>query len=121
MWSQVVIGICSLSLLLFAYERALTPLYGSGPTNYTLNRVVSATSLAAAVHPSRISSTHIWMCAAIGLSLAPNATYWVAVWTARRKDPVWGPTITHLVVLAPLVFIWITCVIQLAGVSQEST
>jgi hypothetical protein len=123
MWQRlrVFVALLPLSLILFAYERALTPLYGSGPTNHTLSRVAVNASLAAAVHPFRISPTQIWLFAALGLTLAPNATYWVAVWTARRKDPVWGPTITHLVVLTPLIFIWTICAIDLAAVSEEST
>lgn len=109
----VAASLLLLSLILFTYERALIPLYASGPTNYTLKNVILTASLAAAVHPFIISATQVWLYAALALSLAPNATYWVAVWTSRRKDPVWGPTITHVTVLAPLIFIWATCIIEL--------
>lgn len=115
------LALLPVSLILFTYERALNPLYGSGPTNYTLTKVILPTFLASAVNPFRISTTHIWLYAALGLSLAPNATYWVAVWTARRRDPVWGPTITHAAVLAPLIFTWTTCVIEMRAVSVGPT
>jgi hypothetical protein len=114
---EVAIAILPVSLILFTYERALNPLYGSGPTNYTLTTVILPTIFASAVHPFRISTTYIWLYAALGLSLAPNATYWVAVWTSRMRDPVWGPAITHVTVLAPLIFTWTACVIEMGEVS----
>jgi hypothetical protein len=76
--------------------------------------------LAAAIHPRKISLKQAWLYAALSLSLAPKATYWVAVWTSRRKDPVWGPAVTHITVLAPLIFILTTVVVELAdAVSTE--
>jgi hypothetical protein len=119
LWPGAVVGLLPVSLVLFAYERALIPLYGSGPTKYTLNSVVLITFFAAAVQPFRISTTWIWLCAALGSSLAPNATYWVAVWTSRRRDPIWGPTLTHIAVLAPLIFIWTTCAVEGGVVSAD--
>jgi hypothetical protein len=118
---KAALGLLPISLILFTYERALLPLYGSGPTNYTLSKVILTTSLAAAVHPFRISTIKLWLYAALGLSLAPNATYWVAVWTSRRNNPVWGPTITHVVVLVPLIFSWTSYVIEMGAVSAKPT
>jgi hypothetical protein len=119
LWPGAIVGPLPISLILFTYERALIPLYGSGPTKYTLNNVILTICLAAAVYPFRIPLTWIWLCATLGLSLAPNATYWVAVWTSRRRNPIWGPTFTHIAVLAPLIFIWTTCAIEVGVVSAD--
>ena len=119
-WLKAAVGLLPISLILFTYERALLPLYGSGPVNHDLNTVILTTSLAIAILPFRISTTHIWLYAALGLSLAPNATYWVAVWTSRWGDPVWGPTVTHAVVLAPLIFSCTSYVIEMGAVSPDS-
>jgi hypothetical protein len=102
----------SLSLLVFAYERALVPLYGSGPTNYLLDTILLAAMLAPVAHSFSLSASRSLLCAAIALSAAPNTTYWVGAITARRKDPVLGPAITHAVMLGPLVFILAVLLLQ---------
>ncbi|KAF8076632.1 spermidine synthase [Lyophyllum atratum] len=106
------ISLLSISLVLFTYERALVPLYGSGPTTYLLNKIVLATIFISAVKPIEVSATRNWLYTAVALALAPNATYWVAVWTSRMKDPVVGPAITHASVLGPLVFFLTTSVVE---------
>ncbi|TFK71758.1 spermidine synthase [Pluteus cervinus] len=100
---QVTSPPVALSLILFVYERALVPIYASGPTNYMLDWVVLGGILIAVVQPFRLSLAVNALVAAVLLTAAPNATYWAAVLTSRRKDPVWGPTYTHLSVLFPLV------------------
>ncbi|KAG5648860.1 hypothetical protein DXG03_000209 [Asterophora parasitica] len=107
--ASATLGLVSISLILFAYERALIPLYGSGPTTYLLNKIVLATVLLAAV--ISLNTTRTWLYTAIALAAAPNATYWGAVWTSRMKDPVVGPALTHAVVLAPLIFFLTTSVV----------
>lgn len=97
-----------LSLVLFLYQRALIPLYGSVPTNRLLDRIVLATILVTSIQPFRISRSLKSLLGAVILLFAPNALYWVPVLTARSwKDPTWGPTLTHLLVLAPLVFVFV--------------
>ncbi|RDB19898.1 hypothetical protein Hypma_012759 [Hypsizygus marmoreus] len=110
--ASVAFSLLSLSLVLFAYERALIPLYGSGPTTFLLNKIVLATVLVAAVHPFDVSLTRNWLYTALDLSAAPNTAYWVAVYTSRRKEPVLGPAITHVVTLAPLVFFLTTSILE---------
>jgi len=110
--ASAAISLVSISLALFTYERALVPLYGSGPTTYLLNKIVLATVFLAAVKPIKVSTTRNWLYTAVALALAPNATYWVAVWTSRMKDPVVGPAITHASVLGPLVFFLTTSVVE---------
>lgn len=94
-----------LSLVIFAYERGLTPLYGSGPTSHLLDQVVLAAAILSALRPKRISPTWNLFYAAIGLTLAPNATYWIGVWTSRGKRPILGPAITHATTLGPIIFL----------------
>ena len=99
---RALIAAVSISLVVFLYDRALVPLYGSGPTTYLLQEIVLATIAVAEFIPS--SSSPNWICLpALCLSLAPNATYWVAVTTSRRGNPIQGTLITHLAVLAPLI------------------
>ncbi|KAF5387657.1 hypothetical protein D9615_000594 [Tricholomella constricta] len=110
--ASALIGLVSVSFVLFAYERALIPQYGSGPTTYLLNKVILASIIFAAVNPIRVNTTRNWLYTAIDLAVASNATYWGAVWTARMKDPVVGPALTHAFVLAPLVFCLTTSVVE---------
>ncbi|KAF7332288.1 Spermidine synthase [Mycena kentingensis (nom. inval.)] len=92
-------SVSAVSLVLFAYTRSLTPIYGSAPTTYTLNASVFVASLTAALLPWRRSNL---LAAVLLACAAPKATYWVAVWTARWDRPVAGPLATHLTTLVPL-------------------
>ncbi|KAF5333504.1 hypothetical protein D9611_002580 [Ephemerocybe angulata] len=101
-----VIGVLApLSLVIFIYQRALVPLYGSGPTDEHLNKFVIAGALLAAVNPIHLQPWLNWLLIALALSVAPNATYWVAVWTGRQHNVILGTLKTHAYVLLPLVFI----------------
>jgi hypothetical protein len=106
---RVATVILPLSLVVFLYERALVPLYGTGPTTFLLNKVILCAILVSALQPCRFSSSNTWLFTAVALTLAPNATYWTAVWTSKfLKDPVLGPALTHALVLGPLVFVLAT-------------
>lgn len=106
---RVATVVLPLSLIVFLYERALVPLYGTGPTTLLLNKVILCAILVSALQPCRISTSNTWLFTAVALTLAPNATYWTAVWTSRfLKDPVLGPAMTHALVLGPLVFVLAT-------------
>ncbi|PFH52610.1 hypothetical protein AMATHDRAFT_139709 [Amanita thiersii Skay4041] len=100
----VVPALLSLSLVIFAHERTLVPLYGSGPTTYLLSSIVLVAMQASALHPFHIPLNRNLLYSALTLTLAPNATYWVGVWTSRRKNPLLGPAITHAIVLGPQAF-----------------
>lgn len=91
-----------LSFILFAHERTLTPLYGSGPTTYLLHKIVLTAALLSPLSTTPLFSVTKALYIAASLTIAPNATYWLGVWTARRRDPVFGPAITHAIVLGPL-------------------
>ncbi|KAF8631168.1 hypothetical protein AX15_002507 [Amanita polypyramis BW_CC] len=95
----------SLSLVLFAYERALVPLYGSGPTNYLLSTIVLCALLASTTRPFHIPTRRNLLFSGLVLSVAPKATYWVGALTSRRKQSIMGPAITHVVVFGPLAFL----------------
>lgn len=111
--ATAVTTLLATSLIVFAYERALLPLYGSGPTTLLLQKAVLATITLAALNPYKIPTSRSWLYAGLGLSLAPNATYWVALLTSRQRSPLWGPAFTHATVLAPLVFIFTTIAVDI--------
>ncbi|KAK7470402.1 hypothetical protein VKT23_001829 [Stygiomarasmius scandens] len=97
-------GIIPLSLIVFTYERALNPLYASIPSAFLLDKFLFCAILVALVNPFfPLKSSHKLFFAGIVCSLAPNAAYWVPVWTTRRwKNPYWGPVLAHVAVLVPL-------------------
>lgn len=92
--------ILSHSFALLAYKRALTPLYSSVPASsyvsyativsFVLGSVVEVpASVAALVYGSLLAA-------------APNTVFYVGKYTARWKDPVLGPVLTHALVLVPI-------------------
>jgi hypothetical protein len=105
--------IVPLSLIIFTHEREIIPLYGSGPTSYLLDKIIFAAVIASAIQPICVSLSRNLLYSAIALTLAPNATYWIAVWTSRRKDPLFGPALTHTFALGPLVFLLTTFVAEM--------
>lgn len=117
---SAIASLVSISLVLFIYQRALVPIYATGPTTYALNPVIAVAVLLAALNPTTISTSRNWLYTALGLAAAPNATYWVSVLTSRKHDPFWGPVVTHVIVLVPLVFFLTTSVIE-AQVSAETS
>jgi hypothetical protein len=98
-----VTSFISIPLVVFVYRRALVPLYGSGPTSTLLQEISFLGVANAAILPVFSISNSALLLPALFLSLAPKATYMVAVMTSRRGDPVKGPIITHTVVLLPLI------------------
>ncbi|EAU86927.2 spermine/spermidine synthase [Coprinopsis cinerea okayama7 len=102
--------ILPLSLILYTYERALVPIYSSGPTKEWFSVFVAAGAALAALNPISITSSLAWLLIAVALTIAPNANYWVAVWTARYGKAVAGVSATHTLVLLPIVFLISTAV-----------
>ncbi|KAJ7044604.1 spermidine synthase [Mycena alexandri] len=98
-WTLLV----TLSLVLSIYERALIPVYGSGPTTYTLTPAVFlATLVAAILQLGGASSAQALLTGGFLFAVAPLSTYWVSVWTSRWSWPILGPIVTHLLVLVPI-------------------
>jgi hypothetical protein len=102
-----------LSLVLFVYERALTPVYGSGPTTYTLNLAALLAILVSAAHPVKVPLTRTLLFGGFLFATAPLSTYWVAVWTARWRKPILGPIVTHSAVLVPLLSTLATFIVEI--------
>lgn len=111
--TNAIATVLPVSLIIFAYERALLPLYGSGPTTLLLDKALLVAVILAVVHPFKIHTSWNWLCAALSLTLAPNATYYVAVLTSRQKYPILGPAVTHAIVLVPLVLILTTIAVDI--------
>ena len=89
-----------LSLVTWAYRRALEPQYGSSPTSLHLTKIVWSASILGSFAPT-VPISRATLGLACLLYALPTAAYWVAAYTARFHDPVWGPVATHLIVLLP--------------------
>ncbi|KAK2466436.1 hypothetical protein APHAL10511_002078 [Amanita phalloides] len=120
-WLTTSVVTLSLSLILFAYERALVPLYGTGPTNYHLAPILLSAMLASAGQPLHVSRRYSLLLSAIALSAAPKATYWVGVITSRRKQPIFGSAFTHASVLGPLAFVLTTYLVKSDSRIQQAS
>ena len=117
---RLISVIVPLSLIIFTHEREIIPLYGSGPTSYLLDKIVFAATIASATHPVCVSLSRNLLYSAIALTLAPNTAYWIAVWTSRRKDPLFGPALTHTFALGPLVFLLTTFVAEMEDIDVST-
>ena len=102
--SRSLIILTLLSLAVFTYERAVIPLYAAGPTRYLLNTIILASIGLAGLFS--ISAKRTLFTTSLLLACAPSTSYWVAVYTARMRDPLWGPAVTHIVVIAPIVILF---------------
>ena len=102
--AYVLLVLAPISLFIFTYERALTPLYGLGPVQQHLNKFVVAGAMLAAINPLHFKPWINWLVAGVALTIAPNATYWVAVFTGREHNSLFGVLKTHAAVALPIVF-----------------
>ena len=101
------------SLVTFLYVRALDPLYGSVPINLHLDKVVWAATFTGAFGPV----PSLWPSFAIQGGLVasiPISTYYTALYAARTNNPSLGSTLTHLVVLFPVLYIGVSLVKRMA-------
>ncbi|KAI0638350.1 hypothetical protein C8Q77DRAFT_1090690 [Trametes polyzona] len=107
--ATAIVVLLGLSLVTFSYRHALEPLYGTAPVNLHLTKVVWAASILGSFAPNVPLSR-----ATLGLGLLlyalPHSSYWVAVYTGRMGDPVWGPVATHLIVLLPILSLGVALV-----------
>lgn len=110
----------SLSLITFAYRRYLEPLYGSGPTNHHFSKIVWVGCIAGSFGPT-LPILPAAFAAGVLLLALPNSAYWVAVYTARFGDPVWGPVITHILVIVPVLYLGVAIVkaLQVSSLSAS--
>lgn len=93
--------VLGLSLTVSAYRRSLTPLYGTAPVEQHLNKI---SWLACAVGSLLPLMPLQYAVLALGVLLCamPNSSYWVAAYTGRLHEPMWGPVLTHLLVFTPV-------------------
>ncbi|KAI0353003.1 hypothetical protein OH77DRAFT_1407713 [Trametes cingulata] len=115
-----ILVLAGLSLVAYEYRRALEPLYGSAPTNLHLTKIVWASSILGSFAPS-IPISRATLALSLLLYALPHTSYWVAVYTGRLGDPVWGPIATHLIVLLPILSLGVAIVkaLQEAPYSKE--
>jgi hypothetical protein len=105
----ILLLIASNSLVAFLYIRALDPLYGSVPTNLHIEKVVWVATTAGAFGPV----PPLWPSFAVlgGLvTLIPASSYWIALYSGRIENPAIGSTVTHLVVLFPVIYFGVSLV-----------
>ena len=95
-----VLVILSQSFALLAYKRALTPLYSSIPaSSYIWYATVVSSVLGSVVEvPASVAALVYGSL----LAAAPNTVFYVGKHTARWRDPVLGPIVTHALVLVPI-------------------
>lgn len=104
-----LIVLTALSLVTFGYQHALEPLYGSAPTQYHLNKVVWVACILGSF-TATLPLLPIMLVSGILLTVVGFTSYWVAALTGRIGDVILGPLITHLVVLAPILFLGVASV-----------
>lgn len=92
------------SLTTLGYLHAIGPLYGTAAANQNLNKVVWAACILGSLAPT-LPAWPALLVGGILLAAMPWSAYWVAVLTGRMGDIIWGPVVTHLTVLAPVLVI----------------
>jgi hypothetical protein len=97
------------SLVTFLYIRALDPLYGRAAVNLHLDKVVWAATIMGAFGPVTLLSSSLAVLGCLVASV-PVSCYWTAVYTGRINDPALGSTVTHLVVLFPVIYFGVSLV-----------
>lgn len=102
---ELLLSVVPVALYLFAYERTLLPIYASVPTKYFLKRTFVLSVVPAAIVPVKLGMNRLLFLLSVVLAIAPKATYHVAVWTARKGNPVLGPAATHLLTLVPVAYL----------------
>lgn len=113
-----VIVIIALSLAVFGYKKSLEPLYGSAPVELHFSKVLWLACILGSFAPTM----PVWPCMFIGGTLLlamPQTAYWAAVYTGRMGDPSWGPAITHILVITPVVTLGVA-IVKALQVSEQS-
>ena len=98
-----VTTLLTLSLVTHEYIRILEPLYATAPVQYHLNKVIWSAVILSSLVPTLPKASIL--VAGILITVLPTSAYWVAAYTARNHDVIWGPVITHLSVLAPILYL----------------
>ena len=104
-----LVVLTALSLVTFGYQHALEPLYGSAPTQWHLNKIVWLSCIVGSFAPTLPMLPTLFVGGVL-LTAMPYTSYWVAVYTGRMGNAIWGPIATHLVVLAPILYLGLTII-----------
>lgn len=99
---HAAICVSSFSLAVSTAKQILTPLFGSVATNLFLQKAVLTTTVVLSLLPSRQSALALGAV----LALAPVAFHQIGSRTSRMKDPVFGPIVAYMSILAPVA--WLT-------------
>ncbi len=113
-----ITALVPLSLVLFTQQRMLNPLYGSYLNLYSLKAVVPVAAFVSVLNPFGGNKEWNWLVGGLLLSIAPNASYWMAVWGGRQRWLTLGPILAHVIV-APLTLIFTEIVIQVCLLAIE--
>lgn len=108
------------SLVTFLYVRALDPLYGSVPINLHIDKIVWVATFAGAFGPA----PSLWPSFAIQSGLVasiPLSSYYTAIYAARINNPSLGSTLTHLVVLFPVIYVGVSMVKRIVTLLETSS
>ncbi|KAK7675897.1 hypothetical protein QCA50_021162 [Cerrena zonata] len=100
-----VITLLTLSLVTYEYQHVLEPLYATAPVQYHLNKVIWSAVILSSLVPALPKASIL--VAGILITILPTSAYWVAAYTGRNHDVIWGPVLTHLSVLAPVLYLGI--------------
>lgn len=108
------------SLVTFLYIRALNPLYGNVPINLHLDKIIWAATLTGAFGPV----PSFWPSFAIQGGLVasiPISSHYIALYAARTNNPSLGSTLTHLMVLFPVLYIGVSLVKRMVALLETSS
>ncbi|KAH9006743.1 hypothetical protein EDB86DRAFT_2867952, partial [Lactarius hatsudake] len=108
------------SLVTFLYGRALDPLYGSVPINLHLDKIVWAATFAGAFGPVPSLRSSLAIHGGLIASI-PISSYYTALYAARINGPSLGSTLTHLVVLFPVLYVGVSMVKRMATLIETSS
>ena len=114
-----VVIVLGLSLTVFAYRRSLIPLYGTAPVELHLYKISWVACIIGNLLPLIPLQNAVLVLGAL-LCAMPNTSYWVAAYTGRLHDPVWGPVLTHLIVFTPLLALGVL-IVRILQVSRPYT
>jgi hypothetical protein len=115
----ILLLIASNSLVTFFYIRALDPLYGSVPIDLYIDKVVWAATFIGAFGPV----PPLWPSFAVFGGLVTSistASYWAALYTGKIENPAIGATVTHLVVLFPVIYLGVSLVKRITVCTRDS-
>jgi hypothetical protein len=90
------------SLATLASKLALHPLYGSTATSLHFVKVLAGSCALATIRPDLPVHIALLFLGTL-LSASPFTARWLGAWTSRWHDPIWGPVVTQMGIVMPIV------------------